>query len=92
MNKWGMMGDVTSDIKKKAGPQGRPEINTEICKGCGLCISVCPQHVLSISTKTNSQGIAYSEYDNSGNCTACKNCAVMCPDRAISIYKFVKEE
>ncbi|MBN1524427.1 MAG: 4Fe-4S dicluster domain-containing protein [Spirochaetales bacterium] len=86
------MQETISDIKTKSGPKGRPEIDPEICKGCGLCIPSCPKDVLSISKKTNSQGIQFSEYDESGNCIACKNCAITCPERAISIYKFVEEE
>jgi 2-oxoglutarate ferredoxin oxidoreductase subunit delta len=68
--------------------KGRPQIDPEICKGCELCISACPQGVLALSTETNSQGNPYSQYDPEGICTACKSCAIICPDNAIEIYKF----
>ena len=33
--------------------------NTDLCKGCGLCVDACPKHCLAISTDTrNIQEIA----------------------------------
>jgi 2-oxoglutarate ferredoxin oxidoreductase subunit delta len=86
------MNNTRSEISKKTGPKGRPEINSELCKGCGLCLAVCPKNVLGMSNTPNSLGISFAVYDASGNCTACKNCAIICPDRAISIYKSSGEE
>jgi len=71
-----------------SGSKGRPYIDPEMCKGCELCVAACPQSVLSMSEKANSQGNPYPEYDPAGVCTACKACAVICPDSAIEIYKF----
>ena len=32
-------------------------INKEACKGCGLCVSVCPKQILRVSpTTSNNQG------------------------------------
>jgi len=86
------MKDAPSNTKKRSGLRGRPDINSELCKGCGLCVAICPKIVLSMSKKTNNMGIPFAVYDMSGNCTACKNCAIICPDRAISIYKSVVED
>lgn len=30
--------------------KGKVTINEVICKGCGLCVSVCPKSVLALST------------------------------------------
>ena len=30
--------------------KGRVTIDEVICKGCGLCVSVCPKNVLALST------------------------------------------
>ena len=78
--------------EKKASPasssKGRPSIDPEMCKGCELCLAVCPQSVLRLSNQTNSQGNPFPEYIPEGGCTACKFCAIICPDNAIEIYKF----
>ncbi len=71
--------------------RGRPEIDINRCKGCALCTSVCPQNILSMSIKTNSQGNSYSQCINEEQCTGCTFCAVMCPDSAIKIYRMVQE-
>ena len=31
-------------------------IDNDICKGCGLCIAVCPKNVLEMSEEVNSMG------------------------------------
>ena len=36
--------------------QGRIVIDSERCKGCGLCTSVCPQNVIRTSNAFNSKG------------------------------------
>jgi 2-oxoglutarate ferredoxin oxidoreductase subunit delta len=68
--------------------KGRPQIDPEICKGCELCVAACPEGVLRMSERSNSQGAPYAEYDPAGACSACKFCAIICPDNAIEIYKF----
>ena len=30
------------------------EVNGELCKGCQLCVGVCPKSVIAISEKLNS--------------------------------------
>lgn len=61
---------------------------TDICKGCGLCIEVCPLKVLKLNENVvNSKGYhpAYEFLEN--KCIACKSCALMCPDSVIMIEK-----
>jgi 2-oxoglutarate ferredoxin oxidoreductase subunit delta len=71
--------------------KGRIVIDEELCKGCYLCISVCPNEVISISEKLNHQGYYPSETNNDsseGNkCTGCAMCATICPDVAIEVYR-----
>ncbi|MBW1768873.1 MAG: 4Fe-4S binding protein [Deltaproteobacteria bacterium] len=31
-------------------------IDSDRCKGCGLCINVCPKNVLEISSEDNTKG------------------------------------
>jgi 2-oxoglutarate ferredoxin oxidoreductase subunit delta len=64
-------------------------IDEERCKGCTLCVSVCPKHVLSVGKESlNKLGYyAVKQTENAGKCVGCQNCALMCPDGAISIYE-----
>ena len=63
-----------------------PEINIDICKGCQLCVSMCPREVLEISEKLNSKGFHYSIYRGEG-CIGCGNCFYVCPEPdGITVY------
>ena len=65
---------------------GKIIIDSERCKGCTLCVTVCPNNVISISEKSNSKG--YFPAQSTGpNCTGCTNCAIVCPDCAIEVYR-----
>ncbi|MGC9066085.1 MAG: 4Fe-4S dicluster domain-containing protein [Candidatus Ratteibacteria bacterium] len=61
------------------------KINKNRCKGCGLCIEVCPQKLLTISKSFNKFGYHFIEVVN-GDCKGCKKCAIICPDAAIEIF------
>ena len=63
-------------------------INEERCKGCGLCVSVCPKKILQISkTKLNTKGYHPAEMTDISACIACAACARTCPDVVIHIEK-----
>jgi 2-oxoglutarate ferredoxin oxidoreductase subunit delta len=65
---------------------GKIIIDSERCKGCGLCLTVCPQNVITISEKSNSKGY-FPAKPTGPNCTGCTNCAVVCPDCAIEVFR-----
>ncbi len=68
--------------------QGRIVIDSERCKGCELCLSVCPQNVLYQSSAFNTKGYHPAELaDPLGHCTGCAVCAIICPDAAITVYR-----
>lgn len=62
-----------------------PVIDTDLCKGCGLCIDACPKKIISLSSNSNSHGDYYPEITNMEECTACRFCVLICPDCAISL-------
>ena len=55
------------------------------CKGCELCVHVCPEHVLAMSKEMNDKGYFISQVVDQPACKGCRFCAFMCPDVAISI-------
>ncbi len=63
----------------------RIKIDTERCKGCGLCVNVCPKHTLQMSESTNKSGYLYIEIIDGEECTGCGLCFQMCPDLVIEI-------
>lgn len=63
------------------------KIDPEKCKGCLLCIENCSRQVLEQSTKSNSKGYFSVQVKYQEKCIGCKNCAIICPDVAIEIYK-----
>jgi len=64
-------------------------INTEMCKGCELCIPICPQDSLALSTGLNKHGYHFTELVNN-LCTGCTNCALVCPEAVITVYRMPK--
>jgi len=63
-------------------------IDAEICKGCGLCVSVCPLKLLEMDkSQTNNKGYHAARNTAIEKCIACGNCAITCPDAAITLEK-----
>jgi 2-oxoglutarate ferredoxin oxidoreductase subunit delta len=61
------------------------EIDVDRCKGCGLCVTVCPKKVLEISEQVNTKGYFPAYRAHPENCIYCAMCCTMCPDVAINI-------
>jgi len=66
---------------------GKIKIDTERCKGCGLCVEACPKNVIAISEYSNKNGYFPAEVVNIIDCFGCTLCAIMCPDAAIEVYR-----
>ena len=68
--------------------QGRIVIDSERCKGCELCVGVCPQHVIRMAESFNTHGYRPAQLaDPDGACTGCGVCAIICPDVAITVFR-----
>ena len=65
---------------------GKIIIDTERCKGCGLCVTACPKDCITISEKSNKNGYFPAETNNS-SCTGCAMCAVICPEAIIEVQR-----
>ncbi|WP_459938314.1 4Fe-4S dicluster domain-containing protein [Desulfonatronum parangueonense] len=59
------------------------------CKGCSLCITVCPKEIITVSPRFNKSGYKVVEVtdDSMESCTSCAACALICPDYAISVWR-----
>lgn len=69
--------------------KGYIEVDKDLCKGCELCITACPQESLVLSQNINVRGYRYAELMED-NCTGCTNCALVCPDIAITVFRAAK--
>ncbi len=59
--------------------RGLLELDSEECKGCGLCVEACPPKVLHLSPALNRYGYHPVVYRGDG-CTACGICFFACPE------------
>jgi 2-oxoglutarate ferredoxin oxidoreductase subunit delta len=66
--------------------RGSVRIDTEVCKGCELCITACPPEVLSMSTEVNHLGYRFPQLHP--GCTGCAACQLVCPDFCFEVYRF----
>ena len=63
----------------------RVTVDAERCKGCELCVHVCPRHVLGLTGRINSHGYHAAMVLHQEECIGCLQCSDMCPDAAIEI-------
>lgn len=61
------------------GKRYEVEVNNAWCKGCSLCVGVCPKSVLGLSDRLKSKAVRQEE------CVGCRQCENICPDLAITV-------
>lgn len=76
-----MPGDERKD-------RGLLVVHEDHCKGCGLCVALCPKDVIAIDGKSiNALGYHPARYTG-GGCNACGVCFYVCPEPgAITVLK-----
>jgi len=58
----------------------------ENCKGCGLCVPVCPKKIIALDKeKINKKGYNPAGVKDKNLCISCGQCALICPDVVIRI-------
>ena len=60
-------------------------IDHKLCKGCHICISVCPREVFKKSDEIDNRGFFLPVVVNLEACTVCRLCEMECPDFAIVV-------
>lgn len=69
--------------------KGKVTIKEDICKGCGLCTTVCPVKILELDkNKINAKGYHPATSIDPEKCIGCANCATICPDVVITVERF----
>ncbi len=63
----------------------RLDINAAWCKGCDICVKLCPERCLAL----NDLQVAYLKEPQA--CTGCRVCEWLCPDFAIEVRTIVHE-
>ncbi len=58
-------------------------IDQDYCKGCDICIELCPTAVFIKSEGINEKGYYVPLVDKLENCTNCKICELICPEMAV---------
>jgi len=62
------------------------EVNERWCRGCGMCVSVCPYEAISIDGETNLAKVTEVL------CQGCGSCAATCPSGAIQQKGFQRKQ
>jgi len=57
----------------------------EFCKGCELCVGICPRHSMVLSRNVTKNGFHFPE-SNRKLCSGCGQCAIICPEAAIEVF------
>lgn len=57
-------------------------INQSLCKGCGICVAICPKQILFVNDEEKA---CVKDIDN---CIGCRQCEYHCPDFAILMGEY----
>ncbi|MGD2109126.1 MAG: FAD-dependent oxidoreductase [Phycisphaerae bacterium] len=78
----GALGELDTSLGMEVGLlPGRVYINEERCRGCGLCVEVCPFDALSLKDSEHGGKVARLE---ASLCRGCNPCTSVCPTDAIT--------
>lgn len=69
--------------RKPAPKQNLLTVVLAYCKGCGLCVDICPTGTLQLEDNHESKFGVSIRVDAPDYCIGCKMCEMRCPDFAI---------
>ncbi len=60
-------------------------VRKDRCKGCELCVDICPKKILTLSNEISPRGYRPVTVTDAESCVGCDRCEWTCPDFAIYI-------
>jgi 2-oxoglutarate ferredoxin oxidoreductase subunit delta len=78
------MGDSMKDKGKKKKPASI-RLNQAWCKGCYICLEICPKKVFEKSSEVSEKGFNPVVVAHPAECSRCLQCELLCPDLAINV-------
>ena len=63
------------------------QVNSAWCKGCSLCVHICPKKVLELDEVRGKSVVARPD-----DCIGCRQCENICPDMAITVKEKGEEK
>lgn len=61
--------------------------NRPWCKGCRICLNVCPRKVFELEDAVDRDGYQRIRIAGEERCSGCMLCAFLCPDIALEVEK-----
>lgn len=76
-------------IPEITGEHTTIEIQPQLCKGCELCVTFCPEHILEMGTELNTKSYFFPHVipDKEANCVQCRACERVCPEMSIFLHE-----
>jgi 2-oxoglutarate ferredoxin oxidoreductase subunit delta len=79
-------------IDQEKKDRGLLRVDTDECKGCGLCVEACPPKAIRLSDRLNHSGYRTAIYTGKG-CTGCGICFMACPEPgAITVLRLASRK
>ena len=64
----------------------------ELCKGCYICVEMCPKEVFSIEDTPGPGGFKPVSVARPENCIGCDLCVIYCPDFAMEVNEIATQK
>lgn len=62
-------------------------VDSNLCKGCGICVEFCPRRVFKLKEDLSESGVHLAVATEEEKCTLCHLCELYCPDFAIAVVE-----
>ena len=80
-----MSASESNKIQSTEKNQPKVKLNEDKCKGCDLCLNLCPKHVFEESPEIGLKGYKTRLVKSENECNDCGLCQYFCPEGAIAL-------